>query len=39
MKCEIIFHIEKDMALKEVYKKFGVPKNTISARMKCRVFF
>ena len=38
-KCEIIRHIQEGMTNKEVYEKFGVPKNTISMGMKCRVFF
>ena len=32
-------HIGKGMANKETSEKFGVPSNTISTGMKCRVFF
>ena len=33
-KCQIIRQIEKRMTNKEASEKFGVPKNTISTRMK-----
>ena len=32
--CDILSHLEKGMTNKEAANKFGVPKNTISIRIK-----